>query len=382
MSSQRSDAVVGNGVVSTKTTHMENDLTNRRDFLIESAAAAATVAGFATRSVAGALTRSSQPMGSPDSMEIVNPELRPALEQVSQFLSGLKYDDASLPEIRRLMGTTSPAPRESPPVTEHLIAGANGQPDVRVYVAGDSAGSSKPALLHIHGGGYVVYRAKDSLRAIQEIAVTHDCVVVTVDYRLAPETRFPGSLEDIYAALRWVYHRAKDLGVDTRRIAVKGESAGAGHAAALAVAVRNRKEFSLCLQVLEYPMLDDRTGSTKHLPKQFGRYVWNPEANRFGWTSLLGVPAGSPRVPENAVPARVKDLTGLAPAFIGVGSIDLFAPEDIKYAQRMMMAGNAVELIVVPDAYHGFDVLAPDASVSRQFTVAWNQAIRRAFTEA
>jgi acetyl esterase/lipase len=358
---------------------MENDVTNRRDFLIKCAAA---TAGFTTRSVAGAVTPSSQPKGSTDSMEIVNPELRPALRQASQFLSGLTYNDASLPEIRRLMGTMSPAPLDSPPVTEHLIPRAKGQPDVRVYVTGDSAGSSKPALLHIHGGGYVVFRAKDSLRAIQDMAVRHDCVVITVDYRLAPETRFPGALEDIYAALRWVYDHAKDLGVDTRRIAVKGESAGAGHAAALAIAVRNRKEFSLCLQVLEYPMLDDRTGSTKYLPEQFGRYVWNAEANRYGWTSLLGVPAGSSPVPENAVPARVKDLTGLASAFIGVGSIDLFAPENIEYAQRMMMAGNAVELIVVPGAYHGFDVLAPDANVSRQFTAAWNEAIRRAFTEA
>jgi acetyl esterase/lipase len=202
-------------------------------------------------------------------MEIVNPELRPALKQVSQFLSGLKYNDASLPETRRLMGANSPAPLDSPAVTEHLIPGAKDQPDVRVYVAGNSAGSSKPALLHIHGGGYVVFRAKDSLRAIQDMAVRHDCVVVTVDYRLAPETRFPGSLEDIYTALRWVHHRAKDLGVDTRRIAVKGESAGAGHAAALAIAVRDRGEFLLCLQVLLYPMLDDRTGATKCLPDQY-----------------------------------------------------------------------------------------------------------------
>ncbi len=361
------------------TTHRENDLTNRRGFLIKCAVA---TAGFTTRSVVGALALSSQPTGPTDPMEIVNPELRPALNQVSQFLSRLKYNDASLPETRRLMGATSRAPLDSPPVTEHLIPGAKGQPDVRVYVAGDLAGSSKPALLHIHGGGFVVSRAKDSLRAIQDMAVRHDCVGVTVDYRLAPETRFPGSLEDIYTAFRWVHHRAKELGVDTRRIAVKGESAGAGHAAALAIAVRDRGEFSLCLQVLLYPMLDDRTGSTNCLPDQYGRYVWNAEANRYGWTSLLGVPAGATQVPNNAVPARVKDLTGLAPAFIGAGSIDLFAPEDIEYAQRMMMDGNTAELIVVPGAYHGFDVLAPDASISRQFTAAWNDAIRRAFTEA
>jgi acetyl esterase/lipase len=123
-------------------------------------------------------------------------------------------------------------------------------------------------LLHIHGGGFVVSRAKDSLRTIQDMAVRHDCVVVTVDYRLAPETRFPGSLEDIYTALRWVHHRAKDLGVDTRRIAVKGESAGAGHASALAIAVRDRGEFSLCLQVLLYPMPSVPTSVRQVAPQQ------------------------------------------------------------------------------------------------------------------
>ncbi|KAA6465455.1 alpha/beta hydrolase [Acidobacteria bacterium AB60] len=312
-------------------------------------------------------------------MDFVNPELRPALRQASPFLSELTYNDASLPRLRQLMRTWD-APLDTPEVTQHLIPGAEGDPGVRVYVTGNAAGASKPTVLHVHGGGFVAFRAKDSLRAIQKIAITHDCVVVTVDYRLAPETRFPGSLEDIYATLRWIHQNAKSLGVDTRRIAVKGESAGAGHAAALAIAVRDRKEFSLCLQVLEYPMLDDRTGSTKRLPPQFGRYVWNSEANCYGWTSLLGVPAGSTRVPEKAVPARERNLGGLAPAFIGVGSIDLFAPEDIDYAQRMMMAGTSVELLVVPGAYHGFDVLAPDTSVSRQFTATWNEALRRAFT--
>lgn len=141
MISQPSDAVLGNGAVLTETTHMENDMTNRRDFLIKCAAA---TAGFTTQSMAGALTLSSQPIGSTDSMAIVNQELRPALQQVSQFLSGLTYNDVSLLEIRRLMGTTSPATLDSPPVTEHLIPRAKGQPDVRVYVTGDSACSPSP----------------------------------------------------------------------------------------------------------------------------------------------------------------------------------------------------------------------------------------------
>jgi acetyl esterase/lipase len=353
-------------------------MTNRRDFLIQSAATAAVVA--TTPLAAASLMPSKEPGAIADSMDFVNPELRPGLQRASQFLSRLTYNDASLPMLRQLMKAWD-APLDAPAVTEHFIPGAKGDPDVRVYVTGISGGSARPAILHIHGGGFIAFRARDSLRAIQDMALTHNCVVVTVDYRLAPETRFPGPLEDIYATLRWMYQNARDLGVDPQRIAVKGESAGATYAALLAIAVRDRKEFSVCLQTLVYPTLDDRTGSTRHLPEQFGKYVWNPQANQYAWTSLLGVTAGSRHVPENAVPARVKDLSGLAPAFIGVGSIDLSAPENIEYAQRMMMAGNTVELVVVPGAYHGFDVLAPDASVSRQFATAWNEAIRRAFTK-
>jgi acetyl esterase/lipase len=352
-------------------------MTNRRDFLIQSAATAAAAA--VTPFVAASHLPSCEPKAILSSMDFVNPELRPGLQQASPFLSQLSYNDSSLPRLRQLMRAWK-APLDAPAVNEQLIPGAEGDPDVRVYVTGNSVGSSRPAILHIHGGGFIAFRARDSLRAIQNMAQTHDCVVVTVDYRLAPETRFPGPLEDVYATLRWIYQNAKDLGVDPHRIAVKGESAGATYAALLAIAVRDRKEFSLCLQTLLYPTLDDRTGSTRHLPEQFGKYVWNSRANQYAWTSLLGVAAGSRHVPENAVPARAKDLSGLAPAFIGVGGIDLFAPENIEYAQRLMMAANPVELVVVPGAYHGFDVLAPDTSVTREFATAWNEAIRRAFS--
>jgi len=129
-------------------------------------------------------------------------------------------------------------------------------------------------------------------------------------------------------------------------------------------------------------MLDDRTGSTREMPPHIGHYLWTPASNRFGWTSLLGVPAGSAVVPPNSVPARVSNLKGLPPAFVGVGSIDLFAPEDIEYAQRLVAAGVAVELNVVSGAFHGFDEIAPDASLSRQFAHVWREALCRAFTQA
>ncbi|MGO8793238.1 MAG: alpha/beta hydrolase fold domain-containing protein [Candidatus Sulfotelmatobacter sp.] len=194
--------------------------------------------------------------------------------------------------------------------------------------------------------------------------ITCNCLVVSVDYRLAPETHFPGSLEDNYAALRWLYTNADTLGIDRKRIAIGGESAGGGHAAALAIAARDRKEFPILFQLLIYPMLDDRTGSTRPVPPGIGEFVWNATSNRFGWTSLLGVPAGSPTVPAGAVPARVENVAGLPPAFISVGAIDLFAGEDIEYGRRLLEAGVPTELHVIPGAYHGYNLLAPQTTVS------------------
>jgi acetyl esterase/lipase len=267
-------------------------------------------------------------------------------------------------------------------LVERKISGPPGAPDVRIVLIDPAPGEKqRPVFLHMHGGGYITPNpARGPL--LQRVAMECHCVVVSVDYRLAPETHFPGSLEDNYAALQWVYGNADMLGIDRQRIAVGGESAGGGHAAALAIHARDRGEIPIAFQLLIYPMLDDRTGSIRPVSPGIGKLVWIAESNRFGWTSLLGVPAGSKSVPRNSVPARVASVAGLPPAFIGVGSIDLFVDEDIEYARRLIAAGIATELLVVPGAYHGFDILAPDASVSRLFTESWHQALRAAFAKS
>jgi len=322
-------------------------------------------------------------VSSGDPFSYVNPEFRPTLEQIAKATpSGFQFDASTLPEVRKRDEANLRPALPSPAIQEKMIPGPTGAPDVRVYIVGATPGASKPAVLHIHGGGYIVGSAAESKRDIQQISITHDCVVVSVDYRLAPETTFPGSLEDNYAALRWLCTNAKELGVDTKRIAIKGESAGGGHAAALAIAARDRGEFPICLQVLIYPMLDDRTGSVDRVPPYVGHFIWTEQSNRFGWSSLLGIPAGSANVPPNSVPARISSVAGLAPAFIGVGSIDLFGHEDVEYASRLMLAGVSTELHVVPGAYHGFDIIVPEAPLSGKFTEAWNAALKRAFTVA
>jgi acetyl esterase/lipase len=158
-----------------------------------------------------------------------------------------------------------------------------------------------------------------------------------------------------------------------------GESAGGGHAAMLAIAARDRGEFPLVAQILIYPMLDDRTGSTGAVPAQIGQFIWTRGSNRFGWSALLGTPAGSLRVPAGSVPARTASMAGLPPTFIGVGSIDLFVEEDMQYARRLVAAGVPTELLVIPGGYHGFDLIVPDAPQSRFFLEAWSGALRRAF---
>jgi acetyl esterase/lipase len=308
-----------------------------------------------------------------DPLSYVNPQFRGPIEKLTSTTS---FDANSL-QVARARDRSMP-PTLLPGVTEHSVPGAKGAPNVGVFVVGDSSGASKPAILHIHGGGYILGNGSITQDEI-DLAKTLDCVVVSVDYRLAPETQFPGSLEDNYAALRWMHENAKQLGIAPSRIAVRGISAGGGHAAMLTLAVRERKEFKLCQQILIYPMLDDRTGSTRNLPPYLGHYLWTPQSNRFGWSSLLGVPAGSKSVPINSVPARVEDLGGLPPAFIGVGSIDLFAPENAEYSRRLLEAGVSTELMVVPGGYHAFDILCPDAPLSEQFKSAWTQALRRAF---
>ncbi|HEX5500791.1 MAG TPA: alpha/beta hydrolase, partial [Thermomicrobiales bacterium] len=321
--------------------------------------------------------------GTIDPMSLVDPDLRPPLEaMLGQMAPPSNLTVDQIPALRQAFESQGGPPRlPQPSVEERTIPGPTGAPDVRVYVVNPSPGSRKPAILHIHGGGFIFGSAAEFVPALQAQAQALDGVIVSVDYRLAPETPFPGSLEDNYAGLLWLHDHADELGADPDRIALQGESAGGGHAAMLAIAARDRGGPPVVFQSLVYPMLDDRTGSTRTLPDYIGAFVWTPDFNRLGWTALLGVPAGSDNVPAGAVPARVVDLAGLPPAWIGVGSIDLFAEEDIAYAGRLILAGVPTGLLVVPGAYHGFDAFVPDAPVSLQFRLAQYDALARAFGE-
>ena len=313
-----------------------------------------------------------------DALWFVDPELRPAARQVQQLFGSIAaLSEESLPAMRQGSAMSRP-PLPEVPWSERTIAGAQGGPEIKIYVINAKPGTARAGILHTHGGGYVLGSAKGEIGRLQEIAKALDCAIVTVEYRLAPETRYAGSIEDNYAGLRWLHDHVEELGVDRARLAVFGESAGGGHAALLAIAARDRGEVPLAFQCLVYPMLDDRTGTTREVPEPVGTLLWTAPSNRFGWRSFLGEEPGGPNVPASAVPARVANLGGLPSTFIGVGSIDLFVEEDMDYARRLIGAGVATELLVVPGAFHGFDLIAEDTSVAQRFTAAKLDALRRA----
>ena len=311
-------------------------------------------------------------------MQLVDPELRAPLKAMPAFKLPKEISPAQLASLRKMpFSTLQRLPK--PSVAERMVPGRQGAPDVKVFVINAKPGEHRPAVLHTHGGGFLLGSAAGDVPRLQVMARALNCVIVTVEYRLAPETPFPGSLEDNYAALKWLHTEASSLGVDPARIAVAGESAGGGHAAILAIAARDRGEVPVMFQSLVYPMLDDRTGSSRQPAPYIGTFIWTAGYNRLAWKAFLGAEPGGPRAPAGAVPSRLENLGGLPPAWIGTGSIDLFVDEDIEYARRLIDAGVRADLLVVSGAYHGFDIFLPKASVSKNFTLSRYNALARAF---
>ena len=218
-------------------------------------------------------------------------------------------------------------------------------------------------LYWIHGGGLVLgsYAMEDA--RFDRWCQLFGIVGVAVEYRLAPETPYPGPIEDCYRGLAWVHANAQALGIDPQRIGIGGASAGGGLAASLALLARDRRELAIAYQLLIYPMIDDRQrtpSSGWEVP------VWPPAANTYGWASYLGGANAGPDVSPYAAAARAKDLAGLPPALISVGGVDGFVDEDIDYALRLNQANVPTELHVYPGGPHGFDSLAPDSALAKR----------------
>lgn len=234
-----------------------------------------------------------------------------------------------------------------------------------------------PAIYWIHGGGMIVGSVEGDDIYCETLANETQVIVLSIDYRLAPENGSATPVEDAFTGLQWAVEHAGLLNIDPERVAVAGGSAGGGLAAGVAMLARDRRGPRILFQHLLYPMLDDRetTISSQEFP---GIPSWSPENNRFAWQCLLGPAVGTSEVSPYVAPARMPDLAGLPPTLIQVGELDTFRDEDIDFAARLMQAGVRTELHVYPAAYHAWDVYNPAARLTVQAYRDRNEAFRRA----
>ena len=284
--------------------------------------------------------------------------------------------------LARMRGVPRPPQAAGIDIQDVQLPGAAGAPALRVRLyRPQGAAGPVPAMLWIHGGGFLFGAPEFDEIGNIETARELGILIAAVDYRLAPRHPFPAPLEDCHSALSWLHDSAAALGVDPRRIAIGGSSAGGGLAAALALKVRDAGVIPVAFQLLLYPMLDDRTVLRTDLADDNLR-LWDTASNRYGWTCYLGAAPGSAGISVYAAPARCGNLHGLPPAWLGVGTYDLFLDEDLAYARGLNEAGVACEVRVVEAAYHGFDAVSRQAPVSREFRASYLAALKRALLPA
>ncbi|WP_327071442.1 alpha/beta hydrolase [Kitasatospora sp. NBC_01250] len=314
----------------------------------------------------------------------VDPELAPVLASFGELLekpltpenlAARQHQDATSrpwPTLQQLQedGRFEVAQLRAPGVADG--------PEVRL-VSARPAGATGPLPLvyYLHGGGMIMGNAWAVLPGVlREWAQPLGLAVISVEYRLAPQTRYPGPVEDCYAGLRWAAEHAAELGIDAERIIIAGKSAGGGLAAALALLTRDRGGPVPIGQLLLSPMLDDR-GATFSSHQMAGRDLWDRTSNATAWQALLGDRYGAADLPPYAAPARATDLSALPPAYLEVGSAETFRDEVVAYANTLWQCGGEAELHVWSGAFHGFDALAPQAALTRDAREARSRWLRR-----
>jgi len=310
--------------------------------------------------------------------DLIDPESRGPRDELLEALPGGLNSIADIAE-RRATATAMFAAMEVPvndtvAQEDRQVPGPEGAPDISVRISRPKdAQGALPGVYYIHGGGMVLGDVeRENVQALT-ISEHVGAVVVSVEYRLAPEHPYPAGLTDCYAGLVWMADHAQELGIDPDRIALYGGSAGGGLVLAVALMARDLRGPRVCFQMPVYPMIDDRneTGSS-HEIVDVG--IWDRSANLEAWQWYLG----GNQADDYAAPARAEDLAGLPPTFIDVGTVDLFRDEDISFATRLMQAGVATELHVHPGAYHASEVFAPEATLSQRIWAMRLDALRRA----
>jgi acetyl esterase/lipase len=310
----------------------------------------------------------------------LDPELAAALTVVHEQLPAtITLGDIQALRAHTLLAVTDDDLRRdgTVDVRELVVPGPQGAPELTLLVlrpTGLAAGA--PIFYHMHGGGMIIGDRRTGVGGVLDWAVANGAVVVSVEYRLAPEHPDPAPVEDCYAGLLWTHEHAGEVGGAADRIVIAGASAGGGLAAGVALLARDRGGPPLLGQVLMCPMLDDRFG-TQSSGELDGVGIWDAASNATGWHALLGERRGGDDVSAYAAPARATDLTGLPTSFVDVGSVETFRDEDVEYATRLLHAGVQCELHVWPGGFHGFDSMAPDAVLSRIASATRADWVRR-----
>ncbi|MFE4667504.1 alpha/beta hydrolase [Streptomyces sp. NPDC056716] len=323
------------------------------------------------------------PLGKVTRRPPFDPELTPVVEALPALLPSLS--DEVLPSLRRAAtaGFTAAGAADLTAdgrvsVEERQVPGPEGAPDITLLILRPTAAHEPvAALYHMHGGGMVIGDRRLGAAGFLPLVAEGRAVLISVEYRLAPEHPDPAPVEDCYAGLVWTARNAAGLGIDPDRLIVIGTSAGGGLAAGIALLARDRGFPRLSHQVLICPMLDDRLGT--HSSRMLdGEGNWDRNDNLYGWTALLGERRGGPDVSPYAAPARAEDLSGLPRTYLDTGSVESFRDEVLGYAGRLSESGVSVDLHMWGGGFHGFDGLAPDTALSRAAVATRDEFLRRA----
>jgi acetyl esterase/lipase len=311
-----------------------------------------------------------------------DPELVESLEFIAEVIGGF---DAILDLAERRTATEALTKPMLDLITvpdgftyeERSVPSLDEAPDITLLIYRPPLSPTPaPVIYMVHGGGMTMGDARLGLDQVLEWASEFNLAVVSVEYRLAPECPFPGPVQDCYAGLVWTVNHAAEFGINPDRVIVSGGSAGAGLGASMVLMARDKGGPSICGQMLNAPMLDDRNDTVSSL-QMAGLGIWHHIANEEGWRALLGDAAGTPGVSPYAAAARAEDLSGLPPTFIDVGSAETFRDEAIDFANRIWATGGQAELHVWAGGFHGFTGLAPDAAVSKAAKAAQVDWLRR-----
>ena len=303
----------------------------------------------------------------------IDPASREPLEGLLAAIPGGFNSISDIEQRRAVVGQLLVEPELDENVTmeERLIPGPAGEQKIRIYHAKKSK-KPAPALVYIHGGGMILGSIAGEAAISQMFCAQTGATVISVDYRKAPEFPYPCGPDDCYSAAKWVFDNASELGIDVKNIGIYGGSAGGGLALAVVLMARDRKTMNFKYMLPIYPMIDDRNEtSSTHEVTEIG--IWDRSANIEAWNWYLG---GKP-ADSYAAPARATDLSGLPPAFIDVGELDAFRVEDAEFALRLLKSGVACEFRIYPGAYHGSEIFAPEADLSKRIVAGRVDALKR-----